>query len=401
MKKWIQSELKICFLMITLLTGCSLHGKYHDSIRVTYRVQKKQTAQTFASSWMSQNQAFFTDPADINGFSCIALNVSGPGLDPSESGSGSAEEVNWNAVFAGTDYCTYRGFTSNLVPNQDGAQVSVEVPAGPDRVVQVVAVPQGGSFCPTSESVADLEDRLGETEMQARFGEFYVVAQDVFDLFSDSSITLTNSYSATSPRKFSKCHSSEALEELPLVAARMGVALATWGTTSSDWGAPANFQSPVPFSGPELIDVQDANPATEVVFESNAAGNEFARMDFAFDVTGIDLTQYSNAILDLALAGGGRVATTCDGLVDTASVEARIQVDAFSWSANSFVNTTAATQTPFQYSFPDAPSTLYTAYTAGPVTEFLKVSVRSNYGSVGGAECTILKISEIRLLLQR
>ncbi len=393
-------KISLIGILIITLTGCSFSGRYHEKIRLKFKLNQNSasTPAQIMKSFYRPNASFLVDPASTSAFACVGLNVVGPGIDSTEtdSGSSSASDVDWKALFNGTDYCAYRGFTSNLEINKDGAEISVDVLAGPSRVVQVIATPNGSGSCPTSETLADMEDRLGSNYVKSVFGDVYVVGQGVFDIFTDTVISINSWYSSTNPRNYNACEHGT---KLGLLAAKYGYAAGSWAAPGNDWSAPIDFTGVTNFSGSQLLAMEDASSTTSVVFEDNGGPNRYARMDFAFDVSGINLSTYQYLNIEIDVVGGRRSVTVCDGTVDFGGVEVKVQATSATWST-SLLSSNSTGVVSLSQNFTESPSSLYTAFISGPSAAMFWVSARSTQASSVSTICSVLRIGEIYAYLE-
>src|SRR4051812_37339944 len=139
----MRTTLKRTALIITSLAitaGCSLdHDR--DNVRLFVDIQGDASRSLQDQMGLVGIQSL-SNPADIDSFGCFAVNVIGPGLE-SRNGYGGF----------GTG-CTYPGITSPLIGPQGGS-VSLTVPSGPKRMIQMVGVTTTNA-CPVGHNLQEL-----------------------------------------------------------------------------------------------------------------------------------------------------------------------------------------------------------------------------------------------------
>ena len=75
------------------------------------------------------------------------------------------------------------------------ASVTLEVPSGPSRLIQIVGIiDPTGVYC-------DSKQPIGEVDDQGSGAEIYEVGRRLIDLFSDVSVDIPNLYDPAAPRR--------------------------------------------------------------------------------------------------------------------------------------------------------------------------------------------------------
>lgn len=355
-----------------------------------------------------QDLSYLNGPTSVASFACIGVNVMGPGIDPlvTQHNNPNPDPIDWQGLYNGTGYCGYRGITSRLITNENGAQLSMDIPPGPGRIIQVIGTPAGSNICPTAETFSEFEDRVGEQQTRLLLGDVFVLGQTVADLFQETTLSIPSTYSSANPRNYNACHNGTSL---PLTAAGYGY------TTSPSYSDALNIyydysipptMSYTAMSASQLNDVTDGNPSTEIGTGYYGVTGTVARMDFVFDTTGYNLASATGLKIEL-IAAGGSVNGACAGyFADTAGMSFRASGNTNAWTANGGSNTTTATvltQFDYLYQSPDVPSAMTHLFTtvapsSGTTgTPYIVLTVRSDLS--GSTKCSVLRVADLRVSL--
>lgn len=210
----------IWFISAILMIGtvaCSLESRERVSVRVDLAELKgNNDAASLTSSRQLHSsrsgidlEAEITDAAPVLGelyssslpevldnFKCFAVNITGPGIQPSVS----PDFV--NAQTATPDqYCTYPGATSKLISQVSGSLgAELKVPTGPSRIVQIVGVltKDNPEECPTDLTLSEwlLQKRAdmlaGKSAPAMAFVE--LGKSGPVDLYRDQAVEVQNQY---------------------------------------------------------------------------------------------------------------------------------------------------------------------------------------------------------------
>jgi len=170
-------------IAIAYLTACSLEPK---SSRTTLHL-------TIPGPANPGIRAFdrVTPPASLNDFSCLAVNVTGPGIPDSGRNPERNPGVVFDRLLRRESYCSYRGVIGGPVFPQGGAygpaEVAVSVPAGALRLVQVVGIAEAAGCVPGQIAL----------EPDGSTGRYYEVGRAVLSgVFNDVSASISEEWTA-------------------------------------------------------------------------------------------------------------------------------------------------------------------------------------------------------------
>lgn len=187
------SHLSILLLLFT--TACSLEPKKNQSeVQIDLGDILKTTQSAYQESpfdFLNQDVGARTIPLpSMANFNCFGVNVTGPGIPNSgQGGPPPNAPPNYLAyihqkLLTRQSYCAYRGIVSPPVSFASAMNVSMQVPSGPARVVQVV-----GSYSATQ--CANGFTGSGGAGSQL---DIYEVGRAVVDLFGDVSLNINNEW---------------------------------------------------------------------------------------------------------------------------------------------------------------------------------------------------------------
>jgi 6-phosphogluconolactonase (cycloisomerase 2 family) len=193
-------------LVISLLcvwaagSGCSLKSRA-EKARVTIAVAPSPAkARADLSALLARvgggegGTSEKTAPASIDGFTCIAVNVSGPGIEAASSDENiCVNPQSEDPLLAGRTI--YFGALGGFVPLATGGEIEVEVPTGPSRLIQVVAVQSASGACPSAR------DAIASQSVRDLIGRPYDVGRVVLDIFGDTTAMVQNDYDPLAPRE--------------------------------------------------------------------------------------------------------------------------------------------------------------------------------------------------------
>ncbi len=169
---------------IFLLATCS--GGGGESVRVSFNLQRPLSRGALPN---------------VSDYPCFGLVVTGEGIPSLQPGTGNRFPV---------DHCPYAGAASRFVPlittsGVSKAQVEALVPAGKNRLIQVVAVEQSGATgCPAG-TVSEFIRNSNQGTAPGGFGGLYEVGYKVADLFADTEIQVPKIYDAATAKNLRGC----------------------------------------------------------------------------------------------------------------------------------------------------------------------------------------------------
>lgn len=392
---------KLLLLPFLVLTACSLN----NSDRVTVSVELPRSPQS--SYLFPQFLQTGNLPEDVSGFTCYGVNVMG--FDIPARGINMDEVPPFQEILEGSE-CAYPGETSHLIsPSSDSAQViDVNVPAGPDRVVQVVGI-QSEIGCPEGQTFTDIIQEIEQNEQQGGgdidniFKSIIEIGRAVTDLFSDTTVNVYNTYDFSNPKDV-RCNTNHHDEKvLDLAAGFMGHGAGapfTIPITDFAWppDIPSHFITGTGLASADIEYLKAGNAGT-VYFELGGSG--YVRADLVFNLSGIDYYNYSGFNIDVRYKGQSSM-TTCPGSGEYPGVEFRAyKYSENRWSlyGNSHMSTSFVDQTQYySYEWDGVPAQYATPVTgipgAGPFI-YVSVSTTSNVGT----GCSRLELDTVRVRL--
>lgn len=181
--------------ILPLLSSCSLEPKSAERVfRFEIEAPKTSTADSRLANLI--DPSVFMLPASTNDFACLALNVVGPGIgNTGHASNGDLTRVHRDLLNGSR--CSYRGISDGpIFKNQttnafEKFELSVSLPTGAQRIIQVVGVVNAADC--TASAIMRFPAPAGSTT-----GRFYEVGRAVLDLFSDSSVSISDRYTLDS-----------------------------------------------------------------------------------------------------------------------------------------------------------------------------------------------------------
>lgn len=184
--------LPFSMIFVLGLTACSLEpkSKYarlhlsllfpeQDSDRSDAFENPVELLATSASSPVWEKAA----PTTAASFPCYGVNVIGPGI--ADTSANPERNFNFNALLTRQSYCTYRGIVAGpFYPGSGPIDVSLQIPVGSQRIVQVVGVTPAAA-CPTAFLPSDSGGGSDDV---------YELGRVVADVFSDRSFSIPKEY---------------------------------------------------------------------------------------------------------------------------------------------------------------------------------------------------------------
>lgn len=182
MKMKLPNAMMIVLLAIAL-TACSLESADRGE-KLTIRLSR------------SNGMGFLVPPSSISAFSCIGINVLGPGIPDTSKNPQPDLGLVFDRLLRQESYCSYRGILKGplLTNSANDQEISLLVPPGAPRLIQVVGIiERNGSndcqreFYPDVPPVLDGGGNIVE-------GDAYELGRAVVDLFQDQTVSIAMDY---------------------------------------------------------------------------------------------------------------------------------------------------------------------------------------------------------------
>jgi len=199
----VNTTLKIssCLGIFLLLGACSLEAKKGPSLLLRFDPQSEARESLAPMSWFQGGPGVRVAPY-IDDFQCIGVNVTGPGIADSSISNpdGPLKTQTISQAMAAGSSCSYRGVLGGLTMRPASGvyspiDVSMSVPAGPGRMVQVFGVNSNGNANLNSKATAMCNTAL-QYDDGANSGSSSVIYElaraPLPSLFSSRSITLSS-----------------------------------------------------------------------------------------------------------------------------------------------------------------------------------------------------------------
>lgn len=152
-------------------------------------------------------------PASVSDFTCFAVNVTGGGVPVAEIGAGCKMSK-----------APYLGAYAGWVP-ASGGTLEVLVPAGAERLIQVLGIAGAGATCQSFDAVL------------AQAVTVYEVGRTTVDLFAETTVNISSTFDSSQPEAFSCSGSTASPTPSPSATASSGPG--TWDGSkwdNSTWG---------------------------------------------------------------------------------------------------------------------------------------------------------------------
>lgn len=170
------------------LASCSLEPKKAPTLEL--RIDTNEVSRDSVSSQASIRVA----PETVDQFVCLGVNVTGPGIADSSNHDPETDLAGiFNRLVAG-ERCSYRGVIAGpFYPNSQTSSfgpidVSLNIPAGPGRMIQVFGVTDPVACATTFQDDSDTDDK-----------RFYELGRAFLpNLFSSQSVTLSTQWNSLS-----------------------------------------------------------------------------------------------------------------------------------------------------------------------------------------------------------
>lgn len=331
-------KLKVCalsplFALIGLVfcSGCSLEPANQKTamlqIALPHFPKEEETElELFQSPFTLANNP----PSAVSGFNCLAVNVMGPNI-ASVSGDGGAGVLGNLLAQPPRSYCSYAGITSKPISLGGPYNVELHVPTGPSRLVQVVGIVNGNT------NPCSAGGPIGTASQQTNAGGpstdgYFEVGRAVIDLFSDSSVTITNNWNSLS-------NTDKTFRQLNCGDRSLPISSALHSSTTCLLTIPPSVGTvATAFSLTRYLQQDGLAEPTECV--NGSGGKQWE--EYAFDPSSYDTSQYNNLYVNWR-GTAGKCTTTCSGQIPS-TVNGQIYIYDYSlpaWvSIGSVTNTT-------------------------------------------------------------
>lgn len=211
---------KFQYLMMVLLLGtaCSMGEAKKVALSISFDTgpQTSQSMMLFNSTpavpYISPlpNFTTVTPPSSVSGFECLGLNVMGEGIPSVDLGDNGYQDNNAEqrmpAILSGDACSSYPGAMSAMTTISSGDQtISVNVPSGSTRVVQVVGF-KSNIGCPSYTDFGGIIRDLGPKDnFDQSIAGIYELGRTVTDIFKDMTLDITSAYDPTNPKELTHC----------------------------------------------------------------------------------------------------------------------------------------------------------------------------------------------------
>lgn len=165
------------FLLINI--SCTLESRSTATLNISLPKLAKSSGRAV--------ETFSAPPSSVSGFDCLAVNVMGPGIAPRGP---SPNQATVDEIIGG-NFCSYAGVLSPPVLAGTGGTVSLRVPKGNRRIIQILGV-LSTSAC--EQGLFSHFDKGPNTVLDPDYPGIYEVGRVVVDLNSDSTTSVTSSY---------------------------------------------------------------------------------------------------------------------------------------------------------------------------------------------------------------
>lgn len=160
------------------LASCSL-DRDRDYSNVSIRVPGRPQAAKVFDPILRPSMG--VAPTTVSLFDCLGVNVIGPGIQPPAGNN--LGDFTFEALYAG-DSCAYPGISAVFPNSANDTKVSLKVPSGKGRVVQIAGIVAGGTSVCSTGNFNDAKEGW----------EAYELGRAVTDLFRDMAVSVRSTY---------------------------------------------------------------------------------------------------------------------------------------------------------------------------------------------------------------
>lgn len=313
-KRMKNSDRFLVFAAVSLVaaSACTLDREHEDRVRVRIDVG--------AAEETGEKGAFI--PGGAAGFDCLAVNIVGQGIPaPAFFNNIGAKPI--SAILGGSP-CAYPGVVSPLRPMSGGGSFELDVPAGPDRVVQILGIRTKNAAigCPAGADGRKTFIEVYETENgEESFPGVYELGRVRTDLFTSRDLVVPNQFDPERPKSVTRCGELKLVEGYTqfVYAAATPMAndtkyAATGLQTLVSAGTYADL-TPIPAVSLDRLNYPgQPTPVNHDVTATTAS----SRMDLLYSLEGVPLSGISALRVDLK--GSAYLSATTCGVVTTSQL---------------------------------------------------------------------------------
>lgn len=172
------------------LVGCSLDPvKRSGNITIRIEAPKRSVSSALTASIM-------TAPTSVSAFSCIGVNVIGPGIPDTSRNPDPNLPLVFDRLLRRESYCSYRGIIKGPLSTAitTDQEISLVVPPGAPRLVQVIGIiEKNGSNDCQAEFIPGVLPPLDGNGHPLE-GDAYELGRAVVDLFQDQTVSIAMDY---------------------------------------------------------------------------------------------------------------------------------------------------------------------------------------------------------------
>jgi hypothetical protein len=263
--------------LLALSASCSIAPNQSDWVKVKVSLPQPDSLSVPnpLTELLEPGRDNFTQPATVDAFDCYSVNIYGQGITGT-SGQSTG--------------CSYPGVTSTLATSNQTA-VSLTVPSGTQRTIQMIGVATGGG-CDTTQTLQGMMNN--PKNMQGQNYSLSLLGSTTTDLFSSQTINIQNSYSPTAMNQSPfNCGSPP---PVPLNPMPLPLVAGIWAGPSNTSAIPGTFASAANTVGgaSQLTPTQISQIVSNTGTVGTALGSGYGRVDMYFSLDGIPYTKYNS-----------------------------------------------------------------------------------------------------------
>jgi hypothetical protein len=310
-----------------------------------------------------------TAPETIDGFTCIAVNVTGSGIDASPGST----DICMNPDTPPAGFPAYFGAVGGFVPLATGGVIEVEIPSGPQRLVQVIAVTTSSGSCPSAA------EALADPAARTSLGEPYDVGRVVLDIFGDTEAVVTNDYDPLNPRRVA-CSGGGPQQGTPAGLAIEGQPTVTVGVCTPYFVSVRDQYTSYTYATTDLLVTLTGAGAGSFHADSACGGAPIPDMTIYAGTNGTGVF-YRNLVAESVVLGAGAAGLAAASFPVTVEV---VEPHFLSYLENPAVYTVGASITPNSLNFEGSPAT----FTVSPSLP-AGLSIDSSSGMITGTPAAV------------
>ncbi|MBC7692769.1 MAG: hypothetical protein H7222_13490 [Methylotenera sp.] len=208
------------------------------------------------------------------------------------------DPLKWDALLAEKSYCSYSGVMSSPVSAGQSADLEMQIPSGPKRLVQVIGISDpANEVCGQSGSIGSVRSDQAV---------YYELGRAVADLFSDTTVQISNRYtSLTASEKVTRKINCEQLSLVDLATPADGTY-----TAGNNLDFTVQFSGPVTASAVTSIDLVIGAATRNALY---FAGSGTASLVYRYTVVAGDFDA-DGIVLASSISLNGGIIKGVDGL---------------------------------------------------------------------------------------